>query len=82
MFGRIPKLPIDLVNDQTDLDELRSKIEVEWIASDFEDQQRKEMKAVFDFAAADRDAASLRAALYTIGRSEERTPRLETRYGF
>ena len=62
MFGRIPKLPIDLVYDQTDADELKAKIEVEWIASDFVDQQRKEMKAMFDFAAANRDAASLRAS--------------------
>ena len=62
MFGRIPKLPIDLVYDQTDADELKAKIEVEWIASDFLDQQRREMKAMFDFAAANRDAASLRAS--------------------
>ena len=62
MFGRIPKLPIDLVYDQTDSDELRAKIEVEWIASDFVDQQKKEMKAMFDFATANRDAASLRAS--------------------
>ena len=62
MFGRIPKLPIDLVYDQTDSDELRAKIEVEWIASDFLDQQRTEMKAMFDFAAANHDAASLRAS--------------------
>ena len=34
MFGRIPKLPIDLVYDQTNSDELRAKIEVEWIVSD------------------------------------------------
>ena len=57
MFGRIPKLPIDLVYDQTDADELKAKIEVEWIASDFVDQQKREMKAMFDFAAANRDAA-------------------------
>ena len=62
MFGSILKLPIDLVYDQTDADELISKIEVEWIASDFVDQQRKEMKAMFDFASANRDAASLRAS--------------------
>ena len=62
MFGRIPKLPIDLVYDQTDANELKAKIEVEWIASDFVDQQRKEMKAMFDLAAANRDAASLRAS--------------------
>ena len=35
MFGGIPKLPIDLVYDQTDSGELKGKIEVEWIASDF-----------------------------------------------
>ena len=62
MFGRIPKLPIDLVYDQTNSDELRAKIEVEWIASDYVDQQKKEMKAMFDFAAANRDEASLRAS--------------------
>ena len=60
MFGRIPKMPIDLVYDQTDSDELTAKIEVEWIASDFVDQQKKEMKAMFDFAAANRDAAALK----------------------
>ena len=57
MFGPIPKLPIDLVYDQTDSDELREKIDVEWIAVD---QQRKKMKAMFDFSAANRDAAALR----------------------
>ena len=39
-----------------------NQTEVEWIASDFVDQQRKEMKAMFEFAAANRDAASLRAS--------------------
>ena len=58
MFGRKPKLPIELVYDQTDSDELKAKIEVEWIASDYVDQQRKKMKAMFDFAAASRDPAS------------------------
>ena len=62
MFGWIPKLPIDLVYDQTNSDELRAKIEVKWIALDFMDQQRKEMKAMIDFAAANRDAASLRGS--------------------
>ena len=61
MFGRIPKFPIDLVYDQTN-SELRSKIDVEWIVPDFVDQQRKEMRATFDIAAANRDAASLRAS--------------------
>ena len=37
IFGRIPKLPIDLVYDQTDANELKAKIEVEWIASDIVD---------------------------------------------
>ena len=60
MFGRIPKLLIDLVYDQTDSDELRAKIEVEWIASDFVDQQRKDMKAMFDFAATNRYESPLR----------------------
>ena len=55
-------MPINLVYDQTDADELKAKIEVEWIATDFVDQQRKEMKAMFDFAAANHDAASLRAS--------------------
>ena len=63
MFGRIPKLPIDLVYDQTDSDELRVKIDVEWIASDFVDQQKKEMMAMFDFAAANRDADALKASI-------------------
>ena len=58
MFGRIPKLPIDLVNDQVDSDELKSKIEVDWII----DQQKKELPAMFDFVAANRDAAALRAS--------------------
>ena len=58
MFGRIPKLPIDLVYDQTNLDELRAKIDVEWIASDFVDQQKKKMKAMLDFAAANCDVAA------------------------
>ena len=62
MFGRIPKLLIDLVYDQTDSDELRAEIEVEWIDSDFLDKQKKEMKAMFDLSAANRDAASLRAS--------------------
>ena len=45
MFGLIPKLPIDLVYEQTDSDELMAKIEgVDRLA------KRKEMKAMFDFA--------------------------------
>ena len=62
MFGRIPKFSIDLVYDQTDYDEHKTKIEVEWIASDFVGQQKKEMRAMFNFAAANRDAAVLRAS--------------------
>ena len=62
MFGRIPKLPINLVYNQTDSVELRAKIDVEWIASDFVDQQKEEMKAIFDFAAANRDAVALKAS--------------------
>ena len=58
MFGRIPKFPIDLVYDQVDSEELKARIEVEWIASDFVDQQKKEIRAMFDFAAANRDAAA------------------------
>ena len=54
MFGRIPKFLIDLLYDQTDSDELWAKIDVEWIASDL-DHQKKEMKAIFDFAAVNRD---------------------------
>ena len=65
MFGRMPKLPIDLATDQTNAEDIRAKYEVEWIASEFVDQQRKDMRAVFDFAAANRDAAALKArALY------------------
>ena len=41
--------------------ELKAKIEMEWIASDFVDQQKKKMRAMFDFAAANHDAAALRA---------------------
>ena len=62
MFGRITKLEIDLVCDKVDSEELKTKIEVEWIASDFVDQQKKEMRAMFDFAAANRDEAALRAS--------------------
>ena len=61
MFGRIPKIQIDLVYDQIDSEELTAKIEVEWIASDFLDQQKK-MRALFDFAAANRVAVALRAS--------------------
>ena len=59
MFGRIPKL---LVYYQTDSNELRDKIEVEWIASEFVDKQKSEMKAIFDLAASNRDEAALRAS--------------------
>ena len=69
MFGRIPKLPIDLVYDQTNAEDMKAKYEVELIASEFVDQQRKEMRAMFDFAAANRDAVALKAAPYTIARS-------------
>ena len=48
MFGRVSKLPIDLVYDQTDSDELKAKIDVEWIASEFAENLKKEM---FNFAA-------------------------------
>ena len=63
MFGRIAKLPIDLVNDQTNAEDMRAKYEVEWIASEFVDQQRKEMRAIFDFAEAKREAAALKACV-------------------
>ena len=70
MFGRIPKLPIDLVYDQTNAEDMRAKYEVEWIASEFVDQQRKEMRAMFDFAATNRDSWRLsKQAPYTIVRS-------------
>ena len=48
MFGRIPKLPIDLVYYQTNAEDMRVKYEVEWIASEIVDQQRKEMRVIFD----------------------------------
>ena len=35
MLGRVPKLQIDMVYDQTDLDELEAKIDVKLIASEF-----------------------------------------------
>ena len=62
IFGRFPKLLINLVHDQTNSDELKAKIDVEWIASDFVDQQKKKMKAMFDFAAANRDSVALRTS--------------------
>ena len=62
MFGRIQKLPIELVYDQTDSNELRDKIEVEWIASEYLDRQRAEMKAMFDLAASNREEAASRAS--------------------
>ena len=52
----------DLVYDKKNSDEFMAKIDVEWIASDFVDQQKKEMKAIFDFAAANRDASALKAS--------------------
>ena len=46
MFGRMPKLPIDLVYDQTNAEDMSAKYEVEWIASEFVDQKSKEMSNV------------------------------------
>ena len=40
---------------------MRAKYELEWIASEFADQHRKEMRAMFDFASANRDAAAIKA---------------------
>ena len=60
MFGRIPKILIDLVHDQTNAADMRAKYEVEWIASEFVDQQKREMRAMFDFAAANRGSQSKR----------------------
>ena len=54
---KAPKAPM---YDQTDSDELRVKIDEEWIASEFVDQQ---LKAMFDLAAANRDATALRACI-------------------
>ena len=65
MFGRVPKLPIDLVYDQTDSDELKAKIDVEWIPSEFVENLKKGMKSMFDFAASNRDAAALKASALT-----------------
>ena len=69
MSERIPKLPIDLVYDQTDSNELRDKIAVEWIASIppllksiSPSTQKVEMKAMFNWAAINRDEAALRAS--------------------
>ena len=61
MFGSIPKLLLGLVHDQTNAADMRAMYEVEWIASEFVDQ-KQEMKAMFDFAAASRDAAALKAS--------------------
>ena len=72
MFGRIPKLPIDLVYDQTDSNELRDKIEVERIASEYVDKQRAEMKAMFDLAASNRDEAALSASSRECARFDSR----------
>ena len=58
----MPKLPIGLVYDQTDSDDLKAKIEVEWIDHDLVDQQKKEMRAMSDFVAANRNAALFRAS--------------------
>ena len=44
MFGRVPKLPIDLVYDQTNSDELKAKIDVEWIASEFAENFKKNIR--------------------------------------
>ena len=60
MFGRISKLPIDLVYDQINAEDMRAKYEVEWIASEFVYQQRKEMRAMFDLAVANRDETGKR----------------------
>ena len=48
----------DLVYDKKNSDEFMAKIDVEWIASDFVDQQKKKMKAMLDFAAANCDVAA------------------------
>ena len=65
MFGRVLKLPIDLIYDQTDSDELRAKIDVEWIASDFVENLRKGMKQIVDLAVSNCDAAGLRESALT-----------------
>ena len=62
MFGRIPKIPIDLVYDQTDSDELKAKIDVEWITSEFAENLKREMREMLNFAASNRNAAALRAS--------------------
>ena len=62
MFGRIPKSPMNLVYNQTNAKDMRAKYEVEWITSEFVDQLRRKMKAMFDFATANRDAAALKAS--------------------
>ena len=65
MFGHIPKLLRHWVRNQTNVTNMRAKYEVEWIASRFVDQQKREKRAMFDFAAANRDAAAPKAsALY------------------
>ena len=63
MFGRIPKLPIDLVYDQTNAEDMRAKYEVLWVAIEFVDQQRREIRAMVDLASANRDAAALKASV-------------------
>ena len=70
MFGRVPKLQIDLVNDQTDSDELKAKIDVEWIVSEFAENLKKMMRKMFNFAARNRDARALRTSAivyHTVG---------------
>ena len=48
--------------NQTNAIDMGAKNEADWIASEFVDQQRKEMRAIFDFAPANRDAAALKAS--------------------
>ena len=62
MFGIIPKLPIDLVYDQTDTEELKAKIDVEWIASEFAKNLKKDIREMYKFADSNRDAPVLRAS--------------------
>ncbi|MFM7726014.1 MAG: hypothetical protein ACKO7B_04895, partial [Flavobacteriales bacterium] len=55
IFGRIPKLPIDLVHDQTDSTELKAKIDIEWTHSEFVEKQKEAMKSMFHLATHNRN---------------------------
>ena len=82
--GQSPACSVESINSNIDTekikldsDELRLWIDVKCIASEFVEQQKKEMKAVFDFAYENRDAAALRVSiLYDQGTKVEGNSKL------